>query len=118
MTTNKVMKSAINDWYLNNMKDWEFKTKRIISRDNISYNMNMYLKNKFPNMNDEYNNSIIAKFGSINPASVSPRMNAIENNRLNESDSEHEEKTFFTVGAQNTEDLTQQSPLKLKNSNK
>lgn len=112
------MKGAINDWYLNNMKDWEFKTKRIISKDNINYNMDMYLKNRFPNMNDDYNNSIIAKFGSLNPASVSPRMNATENNTIVQSDSDNLDNHFLTVGAQKTEDLTVQNPIKIKNSNK
>ena len=75
--------------------------------------MDMYMQNRFPNINDEYNKNIVARFGNVNPASQSPRINDNDEDFWNDSDSELDEKTFFTIGAHKIDELTNSSPNRL-----
>lgn len=84
-----VMKDVIDDWYKHNLMDWQTSTRRVISKDNLSYNMKMYLKNQFPNMNDEYNKKALEKYAKAAPISVSPRYTNLESEVDTESQLSH-----------------------------
>ena len=74
-----VVRSAMNNWYDNNLQSWSKNTKSIISRDNLRSHLRLYKLppksqkdnyNQFVYDNYQYKSTIYNKYGNFEPAKI------------------------------------------------